>query len=147
MKTFLGIIFGGIVSALAGVGAHFLIERLNREKVRREKFQTALSELEQEIQRLITWINASDFEKSGFNSWDRDLLERKWKAVQQDLTKEVEFKVSSAAQDAIGCLGSGASLRRWMGERLADFLNKATWLINTADDVYDAGSKHRKQKK
>jgi hypothetical protein len=139
MKTFLGIIFGGIVSALAGVGAHFLIERLNREKVRREKFQTALTELEKELHRLIARIDSG-----GVESWGRKLLERKWKAVQQYLTKEAEFQVSSEAQNAIGSLGDAPQHSK---TQLQHFLNGVTGLINTADKVYDAGSKGRKKEK
>ena len=139
MRTFFSIVFGGIVSALAGVGSYFLIERLNRSKVRREKFQTALIDLENELHRLLARIDSG-----GVESWSRKLLERKWKTVQQYLTKTAAFQVSSEAQNAIGSLGDAPQHSK---TQLQHFLNGVTGLINTADKVYDAGSKDWKKKK
>jgi hypothetical protein len=139
METFFGIIFGGIVSALAGVGSHFLIERLNLEKVRRGKFLTALTELEQEICRLLDRIDSPDFERTGFQSREDQRFERHWDAVRKYLSPKIEFDVLSEAKNAISCLGSGD--RQHMKDRLRDFLNKVIWLINTADNAYCPVSK------
>ncbi|MFA6174354.1 MAG: hypothetical protein WC334_03740 [Kiritimatiellales bacterium] len=147
METFVGIIIGRLAGLFDELFSHWIIDRSSGKKVRKEKFRTALDELETELHRLLTRIDSPDFAKVGFESWSSNLLERKWNAVRQYLKKEAAATVSCDAQNAIGCLGSGVELRQWMGARLTDFLNKVIWLIKTADDVYDAGTKGRKKRR
>ena len=131
MNWFWQTVIGGVVSALAGIAAHFGIAWLNRKKVQQERLESAVNELHREIDRLVAIVREATKKPMApavSLVADSRALERQWKVVCCYLPEAKVVQLQIEFANAHTHLNSHSNLAE---QALTDFQRKLDFIAST----------------